>query len=306
MQFTPVLRLAEFALIFNKLYKLQRVKTAIMNRILVPCDFSDQAMSAVRMAAELALQSQSELHLVNVVEVPIMHDSMLMPTLSFEEEAIKESKANAERQFETLKSGLVGLESRVVTDILYGSPAVMVNDYIRDRNIDLVVMGTRGASGIKELLIGSNAEKVVRGATCPVITVRKEVSPKAVKNIVFPNSLEPDQEPLMSRVKQLQHMLKATLHVVWINTPANFMPDNITHIKLKDFAMRNGLANYTLNIYNDLEEKAGVINFARRQEADMIAMGTHGRKGISHLLIGSIAEDVVNHVEIPIWTTHID
>ena len=101
-------------------------------------------------------------------------------------------------------------------------------------------------------------------------------------------------------------MLKATLHIVWINTPANFTPDNITLVKLKDFATRYTLTDYTLNIYNDVEEKSGVIAFARQKEADMIAMGTHGRKGISHLLIGSIAEDVVNHVEIPIWTTHMD
>lgn len=66
------------------------------------------------------------------------------------------------------------------------------------------------------------------------------------------------------------------------------------------------LTNFTLNVYNDEEEKTGVMNFARMKEADMIAMGTHGRKGIGHLLIGSIAEDVVNHVDIPIWTSHMD
>jgi nucleotide-binding universal stress UspA family protein len=182
----------------------------------------------------------------------------------------------------------------------------MVLEYARDKNVDLVVMGTKGASGLKELLIGSNAEKIVRGVTCPVITVRKEVSPKTMKNIVVPNSLEPGQEYLVTRLKQLQHMLKATLHIVWINTPSNFTPDNITLVKLKDFAMRYMLTNYTLNIFNDIEEKSGVINFARQKEADMVAMGTHGRKGINHLLVGSIAEDVVNHVEIPIWTTHLD
>jgi len=275
-----------------------------MNKILVPCDFSPQAISAVKMAAEFATQSGSALHLVNVVEMPIMHDSMLMPTLTFEEETMNELRDNADKQFAALKAGLAGV--RVVTEILYGSPAVMTTEYVREKNVDLVVMGTKGATGLKELLIGSNAEKIVRGVNCPVITVRKEVSPGAIKNIVVPNSLEPGQEYLVTRLKQLQQMLKATLHIVWVNTPANFTPDNITQVKLKDFAMRYMLTNYTLNIYNDIEEKTGVINFARHKEADMIAMGTHGRKGISHLLVGSIAEDVVNHVEIPIWTTHLE
>jgi len=275
-----------------------------MNRILVPCDFSPQAMSAVKMAAEIATQSGSSLYILNVVEVPIMHDSMLMPTLSFEEETMNELRNNADKQFEKIKNDFKSIP--LVTDMLYGSPAVIIIDYIGDKQIDLVVMGTKGASGLKELFIGSNAEKIVRSAICPVITVRKEVSPKTIRNIVVPNSLEPDQEVFITKLKQLQQMLKATLHIVWINTPANFTPDNITLVKMKDFAMRYMLVNYTLNIYNDLEEKSGVINFAKAKEADMIAMGTHGRKGISHLLIGSIAEDVVNHVELPIWTTHLD
>jgi nucleotide-binding universal stress UspA family protein len=275
-----------------------------MNRILVPCDFSPQAMSAVKMAAEIATKSGSSLYVLNVVEVPIMHDSMLMPTLSFEEETLNELRSNAVKQFGKMKSELASLP--LVTEVLYGSPAVVIVDYIKEKEIELVVMGTKGASGLKELLIGSNAEKIVRNSSCPVITVRKEVSPKSIRNIVVPNSLEPEQEVLVTRLKQLQQMLKATLHIVWINTPANFTPDNITLVKMKDFAMRYMLVNYTLNIYNDVEEKTGVINFAKLKEADMIAMGTHGRKGISHLLIGSIAEDVVNHVELPIWTTHME
>jgi nucleotide-binding universal stress UspA family protein len=275
-----------------------------MNRILVPCDFSAQAMSAVKMAAEVANQSGSTLYILNVVEVPVMHDSMLMPTLSFEEETMNELRDNAFRQFEKIKSTLASLP--VITEVLYGSPAVIISEYIKEQGIELIVMGTKGASGLKEFLIGSTAEKIVRNATCPVITVRKEVSPKSIKSIVVPNSLESGQEVLIAKLKQLQQMLKATLHIVWINTPANFTPDNITLVKLKDFAMRYALTDYTLNIYNDVEEKSGVIAFARQKEADMIAMGTHGRKGISHLLIGSIAEDVVNHVEIPIWTTHMD
>lgn len=292
-------------LIFVKLFNLHGDKLeTVMKRILVPCDFSNQAMSAVKMASDIASQAGSELRLINVVEVPLMHDSMLMPTLSFEEETMNELRNNAEKQFEKIKSDLSPLP--VITEILYGSPSVMISDYIRDNNIDLVVMGTKGVSGLKELLIGSNAEKIVRNAACPVITVRREVAPKSIRNIVLPNSLEPGQDHLIARLKQLQQMLKATLHIVWINTPANFTPDSITLVKLKEFARQYTLTNFTLNIYNDIEEKNGVMNFARFKEADMIAMGTHGRKGIGHLLIGSIAEDVVNHVDIPIWTARMD
>ena len=109
----------------------------------------------------------------------------------------------------------------------------MILDYITENHIELVVMGTKGASGLRELLIGSNAERIVRRSSCPVITVRTYEKLRNIKNIVFPNSLEDDQDDLIEHVKVLQGFLKASLHIVWINTPGNFTSDSITLIKLK-------------------------------------------------------------------------
>jgi nucleotide-binding universal stress UspA family protein len=60
--------------------------------------------------------------------------------------------------------------------------------------------------------------------------------------------------------------------------------------------------NYKVHVYNDISEQEGTMNFAKDIGADMIAMGTHGRSGLAHLFSGSIAEDVVNKVECPMWT----
>jgi Universal stress protein family len=100
----------------------------------------------------------------------------------------------------------------------------------------------------------------------------------------------------------LQDFFKATLHIVWINTPGNFTSDNVTLVRLKDFAKRFMLKDYTLSVFNDTFEESGVISFAHAIKADMIAMGTHGRRGLNHVMSGSVAEDVVNHIDCPIWT----
>jgi nucleotide-binding universal stress UspA family protein len=60
--------------------------------------------------------------------------------------------------------------------------------------------------------------------------------------------------------------------------------------------------NFKIHVYNDIDEQEGTLNFANEVGADMIAMGTHGRRGLAHLFTGSIAEDVVNHVQCPMWT----
>lgn len=272
-----------------------------MKKILVPCDFSEQAINAFRFALDVASEGKGEVHLVNVVELPVMHDTVLMPVLSFEEALLKELREKAEKQFEKLIDKYAA-DAKVKATVEFGATAVMIEDYASEKEIDLIVMGTKGASGVREFLIGSNTEKVVRRVACPVIAIKKHVRLADVKNIVFPNTLEQEQEDLVRHVKELQNLLEATLHVVWINTPSAFIRDTITWQRMNEFAKRFMLKNFTLNIFNDVFEENGVINFAHHIKADMIAMGTHGRKGLAHVLSGSVAEDVVNHVDCPIWT----
>lgn len=273
-----------------------------MKKILVPCDFSAQAVDAFRFAMDTIAQSKGEVHLVNVIEVPVVHDSLLMPVHTFEESLFKELKEKTEKQFVKIKDKYAKDSKKVKTTVLFGPPSFMVLDYIEDEKIDMVIMGTKGASGVKEIFIGSNAEKIVRKATCPVLAIKKYTK-NPIKNIVFPNTLHQDQEELVMRVKALQNFFKATLHIVWINTPSNFTRDTITHNRLKEFAKRFMLKDFTLNIFNDPYEETGVINFTHMIGADMIAMGTHSRKGLAHVLNGSVAEDIVNHIDCPIWTS---
>jgi K+-sensing histidine kinase KdpD len=135
------------------------------------------------------------------------------------------------------------------------------------------------------------------------LAVKKYVKGSSIKDIVFPNTLDTEmQEDLVLKVKALQNLFKANIHIVWINTRNNFTRDSVTTARLKAFAKRFMFKDFTIHVYNDPYEETGVINFAHELKADMIAIGTHGRKGLAHLLSGSVAEDLVNHVDCPIWT----
>jgi nucleotide-binding universal stress UspA family protein len=274
-----------------------------MKRILVPCDFSEQAVNAFRFAIDLAVQSKGEIHLLNVVELPVLHDSVLMPVLSFEEALLKELREKAEKQFKKLSEKYIPAGVKFFSKISFGATARMIMEYTGEHDIDLIVMGTKGASGVREILIGSNTEKIVRRAPVPVIAVKKYVKPSTIKEIVFPNTLNTEhQEDLVMHVKDLQHFFKANVHIVWINTPTNFTRDTHTYQRLQAFAKRFMFKNFTIDVYNDTFEESGIINYTHSVNGDMIVMGTHGRKGLAHVLAGSVAEDVVNHVDCPIWT----
>jgi nucleotide-binding universal stress UspA family protein len=273
-----------------------------MKRILVPCDFSSPAINAYRFALDIATQSKGVVYLLNVIELPVLHDSVLMPVLSFEEQLIKELKEKAEKQFGKLTNKYQAENVTVHHAVEFGSPARMIIDYIKENNIDLVVMGSHGSNGFKEFLIGSNAEKIVRSAPAPVMVI-KDYYKGPIKNIVFPNTLDiENQEELVTRVKALQHFFGAKLHLVWINTPLNFNSDTKTHQRLNAFVKRFMLKDYTINVFNHTDEEEGIIRFTKMIKGDLIAMGTNGRKGLAHVINGSLAEDVVNHTDNLIWT----
>jgi nucleotide-binding universal stress UspA family protein len=272
-----------------------------MEKILVPCDFSEQAIHAFRLAIDIAHSSSAEVHVLHVIELPIMHDDVLTPLPSFDESLLKELGERAEIKLAELKK-----ESKqdifVTTIIEFGPIVSTITNYQETNNISLIVMGTKGISGIEEVFIGSTAEKVVRHAGCPVAVVKRRTAVSELRHIVFPNSLEKGQEDLMMHVKALQDVLKATLHIVWIDTSDKSDDHTLIKQQLEDFAKRFMLKDYTINVFKANDRETGIINFTHWINASMIAMGTHARKGLSHFFKGSITEDVVNHVDCPIWT----
>ena len=251
---------------------------------------------------DVATQSKGVVSVLNVVELPVIHDPIIMPVVSFEKEFLKELRQQTTERLEKVIGKYVSSAVIIKPEVAFGSPSTMIHDYVRKKKADIIIMGSHGATGMREYFIGSNAEKIVRNSTVPVL-VTKDYVRGTIQDIVFPNTLETEkQEMLIDNVKDLQSFFKAKLHILYVNTPANFTADNVTKARLKEFAKRFAFKNYTLNIYNYLFEDSGIIEFTKSIDADLIAIGTHGRKGLAHFLNGSLAEDVLNHASCPIWT----
>jgi nucleotide-binding universal stress UspA family protein len=277
-----------------------------MKRILVPCDFSRQAVNAYRFALNIASRSGGTIYLIYVVELPVLHDTMLMPVLSIEQDFIDDLRVKAEKNLQKLIEKHEAESVKVKWEVVFGPVHPTIIDHGTTKNVDVIIMGSHGARGVKEFFVGSNAEKIVRTSPVPVIVI-KDVHDDQIEKMVFPYAPEiDDQKRFVKKVVDLQKFFKAHIDLVWINTPGVFYRDLDMLKRIRTFAKRFGLRNYTIHIFNDLNEREGIINFTETTNADLIVMGTHGRKGIIHLLSGSITEDVVNRVRWPIWTNVIN
>lgn len=279
-----------------------------MKKILIPTDFTSNADNAIDFAFEIAKESNAKLYLLHVVEYPtsaIVDPIGVSIVQTADVNLIEDLTKSAIEKLKIIANKFKGEGVQVEYFVDLGNPYLSVIDRINLEAIDMIIMGTSGASGFKEFIIGSNAERVVRHASCPVITIKEPISKHNIKSIVFASDFKNLSESLLINLRQLQKVFKAKLHFVKINTPNSFEKDRVTNKLIKNMIENHKFSNCTHTIYNDIYEEDGLIHFAQDIDADMIAMATHGRTGISHLISGSIAEDVVNHAKRPVWTYHL-
>lgn len=278
-----------------------------MKTILVPYDFSQEAGYAFEFAKGLAEKTKNKLKLFHVIELPTPQSFNSYGevgafsnegTQIFMIELIEKRKKQMAELEESLKNEAYKFETKMV----FGNPFVGISKEIVEAQADIVVMGSKGSSGLEEVLIGSNTEKVVRNATCPVITIKSPVKPKDIKKVVFASDFNEVPGDVVKRLKAAIETIDAELHLVKINTPSMFENTRTSIEKINAFVKDFKVSAASTIVYNSATEEDGILEYADDINADMIAMSTHGRTGFLHLLSGSIAEDVVNAAKRPVWT----
>ncbi len=274
-----------------------------MKKILVPTDFSRQAGFALTAAHQLARKWDATLVLFHVIQFPLEDEEYPINRI-FSEAAdyLKKAReeANELMREEAQKHQVTDVKIIYRTEI--GAPYRFITKELIHGKIDLVVMGSKGASGLKEIFIGSNAERMVRFAPCPVMVIKNKVDLNRIDHIVFATSLHENEERILPQLQKFQQVYQAHIHLLRVNTIANFLYDTEVKKSLDKIAKAHNLKNYSIHTFNDLGEEEGILHFADEVKADMIALATHGHRGIAHLLSGSVTEDLVNHSSKPIWT----
>ncbi len=274
-----------------------------MKKILIPTDFSDHAEYALKVAAQIARKNNGEIILLHMLELPNQAGDAIgsghnIPELMFfKNAAIKKLEDLMEEDY---------LDGITVSDVIQFELAFDGIMKISEKNnVDLIVMGSHGASGFKEMFIGSNAEKVVRNSDVPVLIIKKEQNDFQVNDFVFASDFADEIKKPFQKAVDFANKFDATLHLVMINTPNNFKSSAEADDIMKKFVSEFKVNKYDTHLYSDTNVEKGILNFSNSVNADLIGMSTHGRKGLAHFFNGSISEDLVNHASRPVVTFKI-
>lgn len=273
-----------------------------MKRILVPTDFSPQAENALKVAAQLALKNNSTIYLEHSLNLPSQLSSSgstgAMPQSIF---FIK----LAENEFKKLLKKPYLQDIVIKEAIGHGEIYNDIKLAVNEKQIDLIVMGSHGLSGFKEMFIGSNTEKVVRTSDIPVLVIKNKHANFEVNDFVFATDFSAECRKPFTAAQKFANAVGAQMHLLYVNTPNGFKTTAEAKEMMLNFLKGLGAKNYTLNIYNETSVEKGILGFARETKAQLVGMSTHGRKGISHFFNGSISEDLVNHANMPVITFKI-
>lgn len=275
-----------------------------MKRIVVPTDFSPLAESALKIAADLAKKHEAEIYLLHFLDLPL---DLIDPTQGGDQnlpESIFFMKLAHQRFTKAMsKPYLEGIKVHETVEFNAAFEGIM--NVSKKHGCDLIIMGSHGSEGLKEVFVGSNTEKVVRYSDIPVLVVKHEIHDFDVKRMVYATNLSTETANSFNQARKFMSDMNAAFDVVFINTPGKFKTSNEIDDRIKSFKNVVGGEDFSVVVQNDHNVEDGILNYARKVEADLVGIGTHGRKGIARLLNGSLSEHIVNHAKRPVITFKI-
>lgn len=273
-----------------------------MKSIIVPVDFSDQSEKALKVAATLAKKHDAELLVLHMLELSpaIMTESGYVS----QEQVVHLIKIGEKRFADFLdKPYLKGVN--IIPVIKHYKVFSEVNEVAEKHDADLIVMGSHGTDGLKEIFIGSNTERVVRTSDVPVLVIKGDVDKFKVERFVFACDFKEENIDSLKKAIEIADLLKAELHPVYINTPGDeFLSTEDAYTRISKLLNMASLG-LNVDIYNDYNVEKGVLNYSESVAADLIGIPTHGRRGLAHFFMGSIGEDIANHSQTPVITFKI-
>lgn len=299
--------------------------TAKLGRILVPIDFSRDAEVACHLAARLAMRAEADLVVFHALPGAEMVRQVESAVGKTQVAVLNDVREELRTWFESVVPVDVRRFLKVECTVKVGEPTPGIALAAKRSRADLILMATKGRTGIAHLLMGSVTEAVLRTVPIPVLALRLGQGDRPlakVQRILWATDLSPVSEGAWRYALTLADVLAAEvilLHVVRptdlagvadhpVPPPAGWTERYVTHLEEELVRRKEAVEAFGLRARRKVlvgVPAEVIVAEARTEEADLIVMGTHGRTGLSHVLLGSVAEAVIRRAPCPVLAVQV-
>ena len=278
-------------------------------KIIFPTDFSNAAENGYIYALRLADKLNAQITVIHIYQKLEMH--------TWIEESVNMKEINekiALGEFERFKSE-INLLKRIASehhldhiDINYSlkessNVVEAVLSEARKENFDLIVIGTKGASGLREIFFGSVASKVMEKSPCPVFVIPDTANYRGIEKIGLTLDYKPGERELINLTLGFCRRLQAHLHCLHVDA---FDPEK-NKVKMKDFENAfQSVPDISFHIHHNLNIEQGILDFMKVNQMDVIVMRVHHHSLLKELFSYSIARRIAYHTDIPLLALHVE
>jgi nucleotide-binding universal stress UspA family protein len=286
--------------------------------ILIAADFSERSLRAFGIACSLARLTETRVHVLHVIE----QTHVVEQTVAFGESDIalpSDPLTNPHREAILVRLRELYAPAEPIDLEYHLQDGLATDEIVRvaaEVNADLIVLGTHGRKGLERLLLGSVAETVLRKAACPVMVLRSAetgtATPRAIRAILHPTDFSKESVSARQVARELARDLGARLVLLHV-APVDVVVPEIGSVVENLEASRDALVSLRRQIDGpdlkqpvETELRQGdptkeILNAARDLHCDLVVMGTHGRRGLGRILMGSVAETILRESTIPVF-----
>lgn len=273
-----------------------------MKKILVPTDFSAYSNKAVRAAVKFAHAINAKIIFQHVIITPNKWQVLSNSKKPKSPESLKKTD-EANKHMKALSIRLSLKKNRFTTCISYGIPHVEIVDTAKKEKVDLVIMGSHSHDKPERYYIGSVAQKVLRGANCPVLLIKNTVKSIMYKKVLVGVNLNFEANTEFKKINDLLKPLQSSVFLIFINSPSDFLDTRTATEKMDDFIKKYPSLKFHKVIYNHAEVTEGILQYTEDNPVGIIALLTHSRQKQPDYLIGN-TEIIAFRSSIPVLSVN--